>query len=71
MDKTAYNRKKRQFKNLQLVGVTDIARMLDWEPKKVGVYMTRGKFPKPVGEVGGRPVWFKEQIEPYVAELKK
>lgn len=68
MDRTTYNRKRRQFKELHLLGVSDIAKLLGWTNSKVAVYMSRGKFPAPIGEVGGRPVWLQEQIEPYLKD---
>jgi hypothetical protein len=65
-----YNRKLRQFKALDLVGVTDIANMAGCPVTKVGTYIVRGKLPQPLGEVSGRPVWFREQVEPYLHMLK-
>ena len=69
MDKTTFNRRRRQFKEMDLVGISDIARMLGWELKKATLYKTRGKFPEPLGEVGGRPVWFRAQVAPVVKKL--
>lgn len=70
MDRTTLNRKRRQFKELKLLGVTDIAKLLGWTNSKVTLYAQRGKFPQPVGEIGGRPVWLRDEIEPYLQELK-
>jgi hypothetical protein len=69
MDKAAYNRKRRQFKNLKLIGVSDIAQLMGWTNSKVTVYYQRGKLPEPIGEVGGRPVWLKDQLLPYIEEM--
>jgi hypothetical protein len=70
MDRTTYNRKKRQFKEMQLVGVSDIAKIMGWTNSKTSLYYQRGKLPAPIGEVGGRPVWLKDSILPYVSEYK-
>lgn len=51
------------FKELELMGVTDIARKFGWSKGKVTVYVNRGKIPPPMGEVGGRPVWTMKQLE--------
>lgn len=51
------------FNELELMGVTDIAREFGWHKGKVPVYVNRGKLPPPMGLVGGRPVWTKKQLE--------
>lgn len=71
MDRTTLNRKRRQFKELKLVGVSDIAKELEWTNGKVSTYNMRGKFPEPVGIVGGRPVWLRDEITPYLRQLKE
>lgn len=69
MNKDSFRRKQRQFVNLNLMGLSDIAKELGWSYKKVAVYMGRDKFPEPIGKVGGRPVWLGEQMEPYIREM--
>lgn len=51
------------FKELELMGVTDIAREFGWHKAKVTMYVQRGKLPQPMGVVGGRPVWTMKQLE--------
>lgn len=65
------------FSKLELVGVSDIARILDWPMSKVTSYRSREtlgngrSFPKPIGEVGGRPVWTRSQFTQLKEELEK
>lgn len=68
-DRATINRKRRQFRELKLLGVSDIARQLGWTNSKVVTYVNRGKLPQPVGEVGGRPVWLEVELKPYFREL--
>lgn len=56
------------FQQLDLVGVSDIAKILGWKMSKVTSYRSRntgvgGQFPEPIGEVGGRPVWTRSQFQ--------
>lgn len=51
------------FKDLELMGVTDIAKEWGWPKNKVSTYAIRGKLPQPMGEIGGRPVWTRKQLE--------
>ena len=46
-----------------LLGLTDVSRELGWSKQQIGVYRTRGDFPKPIGEIGRRPVWWKPDIQ--------
>lgn len=54
---------KELFNQLELMGVTDIAKALGWNKGKVTVYVQRGKIPPPIGLVGGRPVWTRKQLQ--------
>lgn len=49
----------------ELVGATDIAKMLNWDIRKVSAYKDRASFPSPIGEIGARPVWWRREIEEY------
>ena len=51
------------FNDLQLMGVTDIAKEWGWRKNKVSTYAERGKLPPPIGQIGGRPVWTRKQLE--------
>jgi hypothetical protein len=55
----------------QLLGVSDVAKLLGWQNKKVSVYKERKSFPDPIGEIGGRPVWWKEDIVKYQKTLEE
>ena len=70
MDSRQLRYKKQTFQKLQLMGLTDIAKELKWTNSKVKIYMDRGVLPGPIGEVGGRPVWLRDQLEPYFAKHK-
>lgn len=48
-----------------LLGTVDVGKRLGWRKQKVSVYHQRGKLPKPVGYVGGRPMWTERQIDIY------
>lgn len=63
--KMKLTKQRKQFKDLKLMGVSDISKLYGWTPSKITLYTQRGKFPQPIGEVGGRPAWLKDQIEPY------
>lgn len=59
-----YSRKTllKELEKLQIIGVTDIARLFDWNTSKVATYVTRGTLPEPVTEISGRPVWYKPEV---------
>lgn len=62
--KRLYSRKTliKELEKLELVGHTDIARLLDWNTSKVATYILRNTLPEPVTEISGRPVWYKPEI---------
>lgn len=67
---------KKKFEDLDLVGVSDIAKILGWPMSKVTSYRSRntgvgGKFPEPIGEVGGRPVWLRSQFVELKTKLEE
>jgi hypothetical protein len=64
------------FKELDLVGISDIARLLGWPMSKVTSYRSRNtgigaRFPEPLGEVGGRPVWTRSQFTEFKNTLQE
>lgn len=63
---------KQLFEQLDLVGVSDIAKMTGWKMTKVTSYRTRGilDLPDPIGYVGGRPVWTRRSVISAVQEAK-
>lgn len=52
------------YKLEDLLGASDVARLLGWDVRKVSVYGSSGRsgFPTPVGQIGKRPVWYKGDI---------
>lgn len=52
--------------NMKLVGVREVAAILNWEPAKVSTYYRRGKLPKPIEVLASGPVWYAFQIEGYM-----
>ncbi|NLW56960.1 MAG: hypothetical protein GX050_10195 [Firmicutes bacterium] len=61
------------MKPLQFYGQVEFARELggNWSRQKIAVYYSRGLLPEPVGYVGKRPLWTKEQIEEFKKKLKE
>jgi predicted DNA-binding transcriptional regulator AlpA len=51
---------------LDLVGNSDIVKMLGWSTSKVTNYYKRGILPQPLTTVGGRPVWARIQIQSFI-----
>lgn len=60
----------KRLEELELVGVLDIAKLLNWSAPKVTTYAARGKLPDPVGKISGRPVWYKQEIIQTAMEQK-
>lgn len=54
-----------------LLGASDVARELGWDIRKVSVYRERGVLPAPIAEIGGRPVWWRKDIEEYRKKIEK
>lgn len=53
---------RKELAKLQLIGLTDIAKLFEWNTSKVATYIVRGSIPDPVTEISGRPVWHKPEI---------
>lgn len=51
--------------NPELVGVKEAAAILNWDPRRVATYRSRGKFPEPIAVLAMGPVWYRQQIEDY------
>lgn len=56
-----------------LLGTSDVADVLGWSVKKVSAYSSAGKdgFPKPIGTIGKRPVWYRDDIIRYQEKRKR
>lgn len=52
----------KKFEELQLMAVSEVAAFLNWSMPKVTTYRARHLLPEPVREIGGRPVWYKQDI---------
>lgn len=54
-----------------LLGTSDVAELLGWDIRKVSAYGRTGKagFPRPIGTIGKRPVWYRGDIEAFKAKL--
>lgn len=60
------------YKISDLLGALDVAEILGWDIRKVSAYGGTGKagFPRPVGTIGKRPVWYRGDIERYRDKIK-
>lgn len=61
-----HQEQKQLFEALELLGNADVAKTLGWSTSKVTNYTARGALPQPIGQVSGRPVWTKKQIDKYI-----
>jgi len=54
-----------------LLGTSDVAELLGWDIRKVSAYGRTGKagFPRPIGTIGKRLVWYRGDIEAFKAKL--
>lgn len=52
-----------------LVGLSDAAKIIGWDRRRVQTYLQRGKFPEPIQRISSGPVWTYKQIEAYKAGL--
>jgi len=55
---------------LELVGAAEAGRILGWSRGKVSVYLHRGKLPTPIARLASGPVWRREDIEAYAAQVR-
>jgi predicted DNA-binding transcriptional regulator AlpA len=52
----------------ELVGVSEAARILGWDRRRVATYVSRGAFPEPVAVLASGRVWRREDIEAFGAD---
>lgn len=52
----------------QLMGLTEIGKLLGWTTDKVAVYNNRGKLPPPSIKIGNRQYWTQRQINKWIEE---
>jgi hypothetical protein len=62
----------------ELVGVTEVAKLLQWRNKqgkpdkaKVSEYLKRKKLPEPIQRLASGPIWRKSDMEEYKKSLGK
>lgn len=53
-----------------LVGVTEAARLLGWDRRRVATYVERGSFPEPVAELASGRVWRAEDVAAFGAKRR-
>lgn len=71
LDQEYLDQEQNEQEQLDLLGTTDVAKMLGWPKSKVSEYYKHGYlgFPKPSARIGGRPVWTLRQIEKFASTL--
>jgi len=50
---------------MELVGLREAAAILGWDPRRVSVYLQRGKLPAPAARLVSGPVWYTRTIEAF------
>jgi predicted DNA-binding transcriptional regulator AlpA len=55
----------------ELLGSIEFSRALGFDRRKFSVYLSRGKFPKPISKVGARSFWTRKQVDDYLEDLKR
>lgn len=55
----------------ELVGVSEAARILGWDRRRVATYVSRGAFPEPVAALASGRVWRREDVERFGADRTK
>jgi hypothetical protein len=56
---------------MKILGVYEVAEFLNWDKRKVAVYMKRKNFPKPVKILKATPLWTIDQIKDYLDKIKE
>jgi hypothetical protein len=57
-------------KPIQLLGIAELGKVLNWRTEKTHVYYSRGKFIEPAFMVGKRPAWTEDQAKEIVNKIK-
>lgn len=61
---------KERLDPADLLGTTEVARLLDWDRRKVATYHGRGLLPKPVADLAATPIWRRQDIAIYATNLR-
>lgn len=56
------------LEEMELLGNSDLAKILDWTMSKVTLYQQRGVLPAPITYIGGRPIWARIQIDKFIKQ---
>jgi hypothetical protein len=48
-----------------LLGLTEVANLLDWDRRRVATYLSRGVFPEPIMRLAMGPLWTRQQVVDY------
>ncbi len=51
-----------------LVGVTEAARILGWDRRRVVTYVRRGAFPEPLASLAGGRIWRRDDVEAFARD---
>ena len=51
-----------------LVGVTEAARILGWDRRRVVTYLDRGAFPAPIASLASGRVWRRDDVEAFARD---
>ncbi|MFD1674117.1 hypothetical protein [Alicyclobacillus fodiniaquatilis] len=54
-----------------LVGLAEVAEILDWDRRKVATYIKRGSLPEPIQRLRSGPIWTRKQIAEYQERIQK
>ena len=54
-----------------LVGVTEAARLLGWDRRRVATYVRRGAFPEPVASLAGGRVWALDDVAAFAEAFRE
>lgn len=54
-----------------IIGRTEAAQILGWDPRHIDTYRNRGKFPEPITVLSCGPIWQRGQIEKFMNQRLK
>ena len=54
-----------------VVGVSEAARVLGWDRRRVATYVSRGVFPQPIAELASGRVWRREDVEAFGRDRRR
>ena len=54
-----------------LVGVTEAARLLGWDRRRVATYVERGAFPDPIAHLASGRVWRRADVEAFATSRRR